>query len=303
VVTSLLVNIYIVTNDVNDLVYIGKTCRTIYERFRDHVKEAHLTDRHHCKFHKALVSIGVSHFKVQLIGRFDASIINDKEIEYIKKYNSYYNGYNSTLGGDGGRLLELDEDIVINDYLNGSSIHDIMRKCGTHSSRTISSILQSNGIHIHGSAPIEIEQYTTDWKYIRTFSSKQEMYEWLIMNYKSDIKRCTAYYYVKKASDTNGVAFGYHWIQTGDDYRNDIDTQKQKFNAVDDSIKMGRPATAVQISNEIETLTFESCRKAVTYILSKRNEIKTYKQIGQLAYQMRKKNTRSYMGYNIKLLE
>jgi len=33
-----------------------------------------------------------------------ANLLNEKEIEYIKKYNTFENGYNLTIGGDGGGL-------------------------------------------------------------------------------------------------------------------------------------------------------------------------------------------------------
>lgn len=33
------------------------------------------------------------------------------------------------------------------------------------------------------------------------------------MNYKEDIKKSTAYFYIKKSNDTGGIAFGFKWKQ------------------------------------------------------------------------------------------
>ena len=82
--------IYLITNDVNDKVYVGQTTKPIQERFIEHCSSP-------SKLGKAIQSIGKEHFQVQLLD--DKSInldeLTEKETFYIEKYNSLKNGYNS----------------------------------------------------------------------------------------------------------------------------------------------------------------------------------------------------------------
>lgn len=98
--------IYKVTNDINDLVYIGQTLYLLENRWEWHInKSNNINDN--CKFHKALRELGYKHFKIEEIERVPTSILDEREIYWIKHYNSYFNGYNSTLGGNGGKKLPI----------------------------------------------------------------------------------------------------------------------------------------------------------------------------------------------------
>lgn len=93
--------IYIITNDFNDKVYIGQTTTNINTRFNQHCKKCVLASRHH-KLQNAIKKYGKNNFHIQeLENNIPIDELNRKEIEYIEKYNSFNNGYNSTKGGDG----------------------------------------------------------------------------------------------------------------------------------------------------------------------------------------------------------
>lgn len=83
--------IYIVTNDVNDKVYIGQTTKSIHERFNEHCSYSF------SKIGNAIQSIGKEHFTVSLLDDTAANLdeLAEKEEFYIQKYNSIENGYNS----------------------------------------------------------------------------------------------------------------------------------------------------------------------------------------------------------------
>ena len=94
--------IYKITNKINGKVYIGQTIRPVEYRFNRHMNDAlnNILDTH---FARAIRKYGVDAFIIETLedGIDSSDELNKKEIEYIEKYDSYYNGYNSTLGGDG----------------------------------------------------------------------------------------------------------------------------------------------------------------------------------------------------------
>lgn len=103
-------SIYIIKNDVNNKVYIGQTTMTVHERFMTHMKPSTTKQRSGYKLYMAVNKYGKEHFFVETL-ESDIPIeqLDKKEIQYIAKYDSFYNGYNSTPGGD-GRVINLIED-------------------------------------------------------------------------------------------------------------------------------------------------------------------------------------------------
>lgn len=102
--------IYIIKNDINDKVYIGKTVHTLKERLRQHINNSNNDNDTHRKshFHNAIRKYGAEHFFISELYKYesdDADELNkhlyEKEKEFIQKFDSYNNGYNSTLGGEG----------------------------------------------------------------------------------------------------------------------------------------------------------------------------------------------------------
>lgn len=107
--------IYKIENMKNHLVYIGLTNNPERRRAR------HFTDLargRHCNsfLQKDYQKTGKEHFEFRVIwsGDVDYKGISEKEIEYIEKYDSYYNGYNQNKGGNfgpsngGSHLLKAD---------------------------------------------------------------------------------------------------------------------------------------------------------------------------------------------------
>lgn len=210
--------LYIIRNDINNRVYIGKTYISLSIRWKRHVNDALRMDREHkYKFQNAILKYGPEHFKIELIGEFEEGILEQKEIEYIAKYDSYHNGYNSTLGGDGNRTRDIDNETVIELYKSGYSIRKIQLELGLGSTRPLSKILRDAGLSIDRQCVVKVNQYDLDSNLLNTFESKMDAWKWLVENYKGDIKRNTAYYYIKKASESGGVAFGYKWKQSETD--------------------------------------------------------------------------------------
>ncbi len=95
--------IYLVTNKVNQKVYVGQTVRTLEARQYRHFQSAgYGSDTY---FHRALRQYGKENFEWSVLDQaVSRSELNKKERHWIKFYkatNSQY-GYNLTFGGEGG---------------------------------------------------------------------------------------------------------------------------------------------------------------------------------------------------------
>ena len=53
-----------------------------------------------CKFHKALRKYGKDNFTQEIIEEVDDKLLDEREIYWIRFYDSFKHGYNSTVGGD-----------------------------------------------------------------------------------------------------------------------------------------------------------------------------------------------------------
>lgn len=108
--------IYKITNLVNNKVYIGQTTKprgfkdrypnkgTGIERvYRYHKKNKNRGDGYNIKLFRAIEKYGFENFVVDEV--FDTAQtqeeLDQKEIDYIKQYDSFHNGYNNTDGGGG----------------------------------------------------------------------------------------------------------------------------------------------------------------------------------------------------------
>ena len=96
--------IYKVTNSVNGKIYIGQTVYSLKRRKGNHyssAKRAQHNDRYRNHFINALLYYNKKDFKWEVI---DTAVskegLNKKEIYWIKEFNTFEIGYNSTTGGD-----------------------------------------------------------------------------------------------------------------------------------------------------------------------------------------------------------
>lgn len=114
--------IYKITNKVNGKSYIGQTRYTIEFRWKQH---QHKKDNTY--FHNAIHKYGVGNFSIEILEECDIDMMNAREIFYIAKFDTFRNGYNLTIGGDGNRRLLLDDkyDEITELYLSGFSSNKI----------------------------------------------------------------------------------------------------------------------------------------------------------------------------------
>jgi len=104
--------IYKITNITTNKLYIGQSVSHILNhkkyrpyghqgRFRCHISEAFSTKQNQSHFlNNAIRKYGVDDFEVELLECCDTSMADEREIYYIKHYNSLYpSGYNLKNGG------------------------------------------------------------------------------------------------------------------------------------------------------------------------------------------------------------
>ncbi len=81
--------------------YIGKTIRSLKSRKTEHVNDA-LNNTDNFYFTRALKKYGVDNFDWDIIDECDdIDELNRLEVYYIGYYDTYDNGYNLTIGGEG----------------------------------------------------------------------------------------------------------------------------------------------------------------------------------------------------------
>ena len=101
---------YKIINNINKKAYIGITIN-FERRMKQHKNQASYS-----LIHKAILKYGEENFTIEEV---DTAItkeeLNKKEIYWIGKLNTYENGYNSTLGGDGGNtyIKKTEEELKI----------------------------------------------------------------------------------------------------------------------------------------------------------------------------------------------
>lgn len=91
--------IYKITNDINEKVYIGQTSVSIEARWLQHTRDSKRPEKENRPLYRAMKKYGIDVFHISLIEETDNP--NEREIYWIEQYNSYYKGYNATVGGEG----------------------------------------------------------------------------------------------------------------------------------------------------------------------------------------------------------
>lgn len=118
--------IYKIENKINHKVYIGQSInitdrwrnhRSAYKDTSDKAYEAHL--------YRSMRKYGIENFDFSIVEECLPSELNERERYWVSYYDSFFNGYNLTLGGDGATGGNVDKEKIkgiINDLLNTTLI-------------------------------------------------------------------------------------------------------------------------------------------------------------------------------------
>ena len=176
--------IYKITNKINGKSYIGQTIQDVKERFYQHCAAKCSQAVLNMTIHKAINKYGKSNFTIEIIEEVEYTNLNDREKYWIKYYDSYNNGYNSTKGGqDGIKLFKnLDSESIIKEYKSGKSLREVSRVFNVDK-QTIKDLLVRNNIELRTTRTYKLSQRDRE-KIIRDFSlglsRKEIMNKWNI---------------------------------------------------------------------------------------------------------------------------
>lgn len=205
--------IYKITNKINGNIYIGQTIQTLTQRWCNHVYAA-LTEGHKdytCPLHNAIRKYGEENFEKIILEECSIEELNDREKYWIQYYNSYNNGYNATLGGDGHQKYDY---VAIAEYFQNND-NSITKTCKHFHiyDQVVYTALQNAGI---------------DYKNCKK-SNKKEKYNKPILLVEKNIifKKITDIDKYLNKSKTHGnirrclngiteKAYGYHWKEIED---------------------------------------------------------------------------------------
>lgn len=91
--------IYMITNKINNEKYIGQTLNFI-KRKKDHICNSK-NDKISTHLYLAMKKYGIDNFIFEILeNNIDKDDLDNKEIFYIEKFNTFHNGYNMTVGGE-----------------------------------------------------------------------------------------------------------------------------------------------------------------------------------------------------------
>ncbi|MEK5414402.1 NUMOD3 domain-containing DNA-binding protein [Paenibacillus sp. FSL L8-0708] len=96
------VGIYTITNTVSGKTYVGQSSR-VGTRWKVHVRLLNAGKHENPALQRAWTKYGSAAFDFALIEECSVESLDEREIYYVKKFDSYTKGYNCDLGGSQGR--------------------------------------------------------------------------------------------------------------------------------------------------------------------------------------------------------
>lgn len=108
-----MIGIYKITNKINNKCYIGQS-KNISKRWKNHKNSAYNPNEksYNYPLYRAFRKYGLENFSFEILEECSIKDLNQKEKYYINKFNSFFNGYNLTLGGDGAGNEVYKEKII-----------------------------------------------------------------------------------------------------------------------------------------------------------------------------------------------
>ena len=205
-------NIYIIRNKINDKVYIGQTKLSINERFKSHIYNSKGKNLLKRPLYSAFKKYGIDNFYIELIECCDSKIADEREIYWIKHFNSYKeNGYNATMGG---KMYEpYDYEYVVNLIKLGLTTKEIIQKIGC-CKQLVYRVAKLNNLKINGACRNkQVAQYTKNDDLLQTFDSvnKAAIYIKENNNISSNLSTIRTNISRKCKSNKYKIAYDYKW--------------------------------------------------------------------------------------------
>lgn len=98
--------IYLLRNKVNDKRYVGRTCKNIEIRWKEHVQASRTNVNCGMLIVQAIAKYGENEFERSVLEECENDVVGAREIFWINELGTHVSngGYNLTFGGDGGMI-------------------------------------------------------------------------------------------------------------------------------------------------------------------------------------------------------
>lgn len=171
--------IYVIKNNINDKLYVGKTEFGIEKRFKQHINDAKNGSEY--AIHRAMRKHGAEHFWIELIEETDNP--NEREMHWIEKLGAYEHGYNETRGGEGSLLY--DRDYIIDTYNRLGTLESVVIETGI-SPGTVAQVMHAADSY-QKRLQLQIKMYDMNLVEIKTFSNLTEAAEYILKEAKTKV--------------------------------------------------------------------------------------------------------------------
>lgn len=219
--------IYKITNNINGKSYIGQTKHFYEYRWNEH-KCRYLNKNskaYNISLYRAFRKYGINNFLFEVIEECDISNLNKREMFWIKHFNTFDGGYNETLGGDGSKLYDIDENLIIDLYKKNKTIKSVV-KLTKYPKEAVVSVLKKNNIHIFKASEHQKQKgnhiivYSLNKELLTSFNSRFEVGEWLILNGISNAKNplSAGYRIVRNLRNDIHICCGLLWFYENNNF-------------------------------------------------------------------------------------
>lgn len=94
-----MIGIYKITNKLNGHSYIGLSTH-VEDRWKYHQDPYNWQRENRKTLYQAIIKYGIENFEFSILEECSAEELSEKEMYYIDYFDTYYNGYNMTKGGE-----------------------------------------------------------------------------------------------------------------------------------------------------------------------------------------------------------
>lgn len=200
--------IYLITNLITQEKYVGQSI-DIYNRWRQH-KAVAKNSKEQAKLYQAIRAYGIENFSCEILEECENTQLNEREIYWIEYYNTFYQGYNMTRGGQGPYGWKYNPEKIRSLWDEGYSVKAIQSIIGC-SEQLVSDRLRGYKDYNNETARARYEyyssgpvyQYTLLGKYIQSFPNATIAAHQINNSRNDNILSC-----LRKETKT---AYGFQW--------------------------------------------------------------------------------------------
>lgn len=208
--------IYKITNLINGKQYVGKTLKTIEQRWQEHIQDSGKEKIQKRPLYSAIKKYGIENFIIEEIEKVDVDNINEREKYWIKFLNTFKNGYNATIGGDGKSYI--DYDLVVKTYKQVQNAVETAKILDIHRDSVVNilkakeiPIVSSQEISSKRGKPVGMYDKQTG-KLIKTFSNSFDAGRYIISNNLSQANlKSVRYHIAEVCRNRRKSIYGFVW--------------------------------------------------------------------------------------------